>query len=748
MSEQISSGYDAAAASRAEDDLDRWRFAAEIVDVVLTTPSEWSARIGIFGKWGEGKSTVLRFAEQMLKERKSIVLWFNPWAIQNWNDLWEDFGNRLSTALSDAGIPIDGTWLRVAKNSTKWLEAKGVKQVVKVGAAVAGREKAADAAFGLVGQWLKYDGPQIRAIQKKVKEKRLVVLIDDLDRCTPELLPQLLLSLRELLDLPGFTFLLAFDDEIVSRALTDTNPAWLDGSDFLEKILDFRFHLPPVLEKQKELLVFRALAKYCPFVPEESVKGIQDLLPTNPRKLKTLIRSLAALKPQITRHAPGEFSWTDMWLAQMLRHESYTFFERLLIGDRLDKEVGALYRLLKEESRNKLRGDDQEKDHGINNLIEESGVKNAWTTGRILKLIDAARARATPMFRYACEIAIRPQAVTWKEFEALVSRWSGDRTALVLGKWIKLHASERHVSTADVETELFEAIVNRRHTYLASAAESASVVEHESYANQASLLWQMGEQYLIGLEKLGASEFKRLYGQASYWIGFQRNPSDKALRNQEAALLLKLLDSASPALSTELFDCVYPENTFPGVDETTAPRAALRDKCLEIVFSKAAQEAIGFFRRDGAINSLNEGGRFFAVKRCLFQPDSPIWKTNLQARLIDVVRSGRTDFVAYVNVRDFFSLLVQGLDTGIDSIRREDIAQVLSNQEFVRSMWQTIVSRGIQYRMQVTYIRGRQSLIEKGVPEEALPLTEDLRLRISDDQARSHAGGTVSGGTD
>jgi predicted KAP-like P-loop ATPase len=136
----------------------------------------------------------------MLKERDSIVFWFNPWAIQSWNDLWEDFGNRLSAALSASGIPVD-----------------------------------------------------------KVKNSRLVVLVDDLDRCDPKLLPQLLLSLRELLDLPGFTFLLAFDDEIVGKALIDNNPAWLDGSDFLEKILDFRFHLPPVTEKQKERLQERPM---------------------------------------------------------------------------------------------------------------------------------------------------------------------------------------------------------------------------------------------------------------------------------------------------------------------------------------------------------------------------------------------------------------------------------------------------------------------------------------------------------
>ena len=59
MSAPTTSGYDAAQAQWEEDDLDRWRFAAEIVEVVLATPSDWSVRIGIFGKWGEGKSTVL-----------------------------------------------------------------------------------------------------------------------------------------------------------------------------------------------------------------------------------------------------------------------------------------------------------------------------------------------------------------------------------------------------------------------------------------------------------------------------------------------------------------------------------------------------------------------------------------------------------------------------------------------------------------------------------------------------------------
>ena len=58
------SGYDASQFKREHDDLNRWRFASEIVEVISATPPDWSVRIGVFGKWGEGKTTVLRFAEQ------------------------------------------------------------------------------------------------------------------------------------------------------------------------------------------------------------------------------------------------------------------------------------------------------------------------------------------------------------------------------------------------------------------------------------------------------------------------------------------------------------------------------------------------------------------------------------------------------------------------------------------------------------------------------------------------------------
>lgn len=284
----------------------------------------------------------------------------------------------------------------------------------------------------------------------------------------------------------------------------------------------------------------------------------------------------------------------------------------------------------------------------------------------------------------------------------------------------------------DVETELFEAIVNRRQTCLSAAAESASIPELESNTKEAESLLRMVEQYLLEPVRLTEIEFRRLYGQASYWIGFRANPSDKQLRLKEEALLTKLCSMASPELSAKLFEVVFPSGDQPFADERTAELKNLRGKCLAIIFPKAAKEAVGLFARDGGIRSLNEPNRFLAARNCLFLPDSPVWTTDLRNELFGLIRRGRETSVAYANARDFFHLIAQGLGQGMDGVGKQDIVAILSDGELAQCLWDVVTSRGIQYRMQIAFIRDRQLLIESGVSEALMPLTDDLRSRLRD----------------
>src|ERR1035441_8003958 len=62
----------------SEDLLGRWRLAKDVYAVVSETPKDWSCRIGIYGKWGEGKTSLLRFVETQAQADGLISFWINP----------------------------------------------------------------------------------------------------------------------------------------------------------------------------------------------------------------------------------------------------------------------------------------------------------------------------------------------------------------------------------------------------------------------------------------------------------------------------------------------------------------------------------------------------------------------------------------------------------------------------------------------------------------------------------------------
>ncbi|MGC1414342.1 MAG: P-loop NTPase fold protein [Candidatus Acidiferrum sp.] len=729
---KVNKGYDYAQQEQKADDLDRWQFASEVVGVVVQTPPDWSVRIGVFAKWGEGKTTVLKFLETMLKEKGSIVFTFSPWSVQSWEQLWDDFGLLLYDALRDAGAHLDGSLKRKVKSSGKFLEKKGIDKIVSGAAATIGKDKIYDATVGALGKWLKYDAKQIREIRNKLPGTRVVVLIDDLDRCDPQFLPQLLLSLREVLDLPGFVFVLAFDDEIVAEALTDSNRAWKNGSIFLEKILDFRFHLPTITDLQKRRFVANAMATYCPFVPQESVTEVLDLLPNNPRKLKSLIRSLTSLKGQIERHDSDELNWVDMWLAQMLKLESNAFFERLLIGNTLEKEVGTIYKVLRHSSdrrRDKEQGSD---DDTIKQLMKDAGVEDPRTKERLTSLIIAIRARASTKFEYICGLAMRPHAVTWKEFRSFFFAWQIERKDSTIKRWIERHARDRSVTVYDVENELFESVINRRNECLMLAADASTLAEHDAIAREAESLLDIIRQDLRLLNNLSADRFKKMYGQISAWIGFRTNATDISLRVLEEKVLLEIAGSANNAISCELLPLLYSQRSLSELGEGSAERLALQKKCIEVPGPKACLETVGFVNKPQGINSLRERGRYDGVKFCLFNSESPLWTSYSGQELIALIKSGRENDTIYENAQELFSTLTDALAHQVDFVSQHESSLILRNHEFANTLWETVTFRTIQYRMRIAYLRGRKRLIEIGIPEDLLPMSAELQARMKE----------------
>jgi len=233
--------------SRERDALRRWPFANSIYRLIQSAPTEWSLRIGIFGRWGEGKTTVLNYIEEMAIKDSCPVAKFNPWAARNREELWKNLVLAIEGAFNKGGL----TKTKIKNKAEKVVKSEIATKVLREGLKLTGLGEVAEAIGGLLGPLIqdqlrvnKSDAEQV--IRQNLGDRKLIVLVDDLDRASPELLPHLLLGLREILDLQQCAFVMGLDPVIVSTALSEVHAGWGKTPEFLEKIIDFPFWLPPV----------------------------------------------------------------------------------------------------------------------------------------------------------------------------------------------------------------------------------------------------------------------------------------------------------------------------------------------------------------------------------------------------------------------------------------------------------------------------------------------------------------------
>lgn len=88
---------DRAIADRAADVLGRWGIAKTIYDLIADTKTDSPLRIGVYGGWGEGKTSVLRFVESLAVKANIPVCWFSVWSAQTQPDLWAGLFDALQS---------------------------------------------------------------------------------------------------------------------------------------------------------------------------------------------------------------------------------------------------------------------------------------------------------------------------------------------------------------------------------------------------------------------------------------------------------------------------------------------------------------------------------------------------------------------------------------------------------------------------------------------------------------------------
>jgi predicted KAP-like P-loop ATPase len=229
--------------------------------------------IGIFGDWGGGKTSIMKMLERDLDAdrwgvsdveqtlyKDIAVVYFNGWLFEGYDDAKSAILSSILLALGDHkrfGPKIRDKALSLLK-SVDWMRVTkfGMKHVVIPAAAavatggLAAIPVAVGVSVGLSPQadakpshgteagknneegnsWLKAKEEEhafsVRTFRERFSKllqdsdiKMLVVLIDDLDRCSPERVIENLEAIKRFLSVPSTAFVIGVDPRIVEHAI-------------------------------------------------------------------------------------------------------------------------------------------------------------------------------------------------------------------------------------------------------------------------------------------------------------------------------------------------------------------------------------------------------------------------------------------------------------------------------------------------------------------------------------------------
>lgn len=300
-------------------------FARTLAKAISGYRSSDGIVLALYGPWGSGKSTVLAYVEHELEKgpavERPVVVSFNPWWFSGQENLAKAFLGQLQAVLP-------------AKHSG--FKALGNK-LAEFGGALGGVADLAGAAFGIplggkvieAGAKLMATKPKdVPALKKTVsgllmeEKKRVLVVIDDIDRLAPDEVRQLFTVIKALADFPYVTYLLAFDREVAATAISEQTG--LPGDRYLEKIIQVPFELPRVDKTTLRQALFTKLDVVIANTPEGRFdqghwanvfqSGLDPLF-TVPRDIVRLTNALSVTYPAVL----GEVNPVDFIAIECLR---------------------------------------------------------------------------------------------------------------------------------------------------------------------------------------------------------------------------------------------------------------------------------------------------------------------------------------------------------------------------------------------------------------------------------------------
>lgn len=231
-----------------DDKLGRKTFAQAFSKTLAGFSEEDSFVIGIHGRWGTGKSSILNLLVEQIeadnrarKEADKLhIMRFNPWNFSDQNQLVFQFLRQFRAQLKDKKLfgSLMSSLDDYAEALAPPLELLPYGSVISSG--LKGMQRLLDSTKDVNVLF-----ERIGAESKKLR-RRTVVLIDDIDRLTAIETRQIFQLVKLTARFPYVIYVLAFDRDAVAKVLEEQGIG--SGNDYLEKIVQVSFDVPPISE--------------------------------------------------------------------------------------------------------------------------------------------------------------------------------------------------------------------------------------------------------------------------------------------------------------------------------------------------------------------------------------------------------------------------------------------------------------------------------------------------------------------
>jgi predicted KAP-like P-loop ATPase len=301
--------------SKDEDLLNYYPFAIKIKEIIQGySKNPEPLTIGIYGKWGAGKTSLLNLIEKHIElfqkdkdDKPYIKFHYSPWLYQSKEEMLFDFFETLSRKLIYRGpenLKKAGKFIKKYSRylkSIKLSASTGIPKVFNAGVTIEPYE-----ILQKLGEDLEGEEKSLEEMKKDIdtslleSNKKIIIFIDDIDRLDKDEIFTLFKLIKVNADFKNLVFIVCMDQDHVAEAIHSRYGKNIkSGYDFLEKIINIHLELPLI---EKADLDFFVKEKIKPILNKKIIKKeeLDELYSSlngnyfeNPREVIRILNSFA-----------------------------------------------------------------------------------------------------------------------------------------------------------------------------------------------------------------------------------------------------------------------------------------------------------------------------------------------------------------------------------------------------------------------------------------------------------------------